>query len=163
GETLIKTGSNLQVDAGSSVYIKAGMTVIIEAGAQISLKAGGSFIDIGPAGVSISGAMVLINSGGAAGSGTPVSKKSPQEPAVAKKAKSSSAGQVEKSKGAGYASSPQTWNKVTVSDKAAESGAPFYSPEAGATGGGSGGPASGGSAPPESGTTGGGSGGSGGY
>ena len=53
-----------------TVYIKGGMTVVIEAGLQLSLKAGGNFIDIGPTGVSISGTMVLINSGGAAASGT---------------------------------------------------------------------------------------------
>jgi len=51
--------------------------VIIEAGMQISLIGAGGFIDIGPAGVTIQGTMVNINSGGAAGSG---SGSSPTEP-----------------------------------------------------------------------------------
>ncbi|HET7101135.1 MAG TPA: hypothetical protein VFJ52_08295, partial [Terriglobia bacterium] len=38
------------------------------------------FVDIGPAGVSISGTMVLINSGGAAGSGPGANTQSPSSP-----------------------------------------------------------------------------------
>jgi type VI secretion system secreted protein VgrG len=68
------------MDAGMAVHIKGGMTVVIEGGMQVSLKAGPSFVDIGPAGVSISGPMVMINSGGAAGSG---SGSSPTAPAAA--------------------------------------------------------------------------------
>lgn len=65
-----KVSMNAALDAGMEVHIKAGMKVIIEAGTQISLKVGGNFVDIGPAGVTIVGTMVLINSGGAAGSGS---------------------------------------------------------------------------------------------
>ena len=57
-------------------------TVVIEAGTQISLKVGGNFVDIGPAGVTIVGTMVLINSGGSAGSG---SGSSPTAPDAAEK------------------------------------------------------------------------------
>jgi type VI secretion system secreted protein VgrG len=53
--------------------------VVIEA-AQVSLKAGSSFVDLGPSGVSISGTMVNINSGGAAGSGTAGQEASPGDP-----------------------------------------------------------------------------------
>ena len=56
------------------------MTVIIEAGMQLSLVGPGGFIDIGPAGVSIQGTMVLINSGGAAGSGPGANVSSPDSP-----------------------------------------------------------------------------------
>jgi type VI secretion system secreted protein VgrG len=63
------------------IHLKAGMKVIIEAGVQLSLKAPGGFIDIGPSGVSIQGIMVLINSGGAAGTG---SGSQPKEPAAPK-------------------------------------------------------------------------------
>ena len=73
-----KIGGNLILDVGAShsekantVYVKAGMTVVIEAGMQITLKVGGNFVDIGPAGVTIMGTMVLINSGGAPGVGVP--------------------------------------------------------------------------------------------
>ena len=52
--------------SSANVNLKGGMNVVLEAGTQISLKAGGSFITIGMAGVFIQGAMVMINSGGAA-------------------------------------------------------------------------------------------------
>ena len=60
------------------------MKVIIEAGVQLSLKGPGGFVDIGPSGVTIQGIMVMINSGGAAGSG---SGSSPVTPTDAKDAK----------------------------------------------------------------------------
>ncbi|MEO6804280.1 MAG: type VI secretion system tip protein TssI/VgrG [Granulicella sp.] len=65
-----KVGMNYAVDAGMEAYIKAGMTVVIEAGLELCLKGAGGSITIGPAGVSITGTMVLINSGGAPVSGT---------------------------------------------------------------------------------------------
>ncbi len=74
-----KVGQNYAVDSGMEIHLKAGMKVIIEAGLQISLKGPGGFIDIGPAGVSIQGTMVLINSGGAAGSGSGSSPVSPTD------------------------------------------------------------------------------------
>jgi type VI secretion system secreted protein VgrG len=51
---------------------------------QLSLKGPGGFIDIGPAGVTIQGNMVLINSGGAAGSASGSSPSSPDDAAEAK-------------------------------------------------------------------------------
>lgn len=91
-----KVGMKHAVDAGMEIHLKAGMKVIIEAGMQLSLKAGAGFIDIGPAGVAISGPLVMINSGGAAGSGggsSPDSAESaksaaPKEPVKADDAKS---------------------------------------------------------------------------
>jgi type VI secretion system secreted protein VgrG len=76
----IQVGSAYSMGAGQTIYINGGMTVVIEAGMQLSLKACGSFIDIGPSGVSISGTLVLINSGGAAGSGSAGSITSPSSP-----------------------------------------------------------------------------------
>ncbi len=75
-----KVGTNWGFEAGQAIHIKAGMTLVLEAGVQLSLKAGSNFIDIGPAGVSIQGTMVLINSGGAAGSGAGASPKKPKTP-----------------------------------------------------------------------------------
>lgn len=75
-----KVGGSHSEEAGQDIYIKAGMKVVIEAGMQITLKGPGGFVDIGPAGVTIQGTMVLINSGGAAGSGSPVGLVSPQAP-----------------------------------------------------------------------------------
>jgi type VI secretion system secreted protein VgrG len=47
---------------------------------------GGNFIDINPAGVFIQGTMVMINSGGAAGSGSGASPDTPKDPQEADKA-----------------------------------------------------------------------------
>ena len=77
-----KVGMNYSLDAGMQAYIKAGMSLVIEAGLELTIKAGGNFINIGPAGVSISGIMVLINSGGAAGSGSAGDVPSPASPTV---------------------------------------------------------------------------------
>lgn len=82
-----KIAQNYAVDSGQEVHIKGGMKVIIEAGMQLSLKGPGGFIDIGPSGVAIQGTMVLINSGGAAGSGSGSSPQSPAAPKDAKTAK----------------------------------------------------------------------------
>ena len=78
-----KAGANVAVDAGGSVHIKGALNVVIEAGVSITLKAGGGSVVIGPANVSITGAMVMINSGGGGGSGAgakPRKPKAPQEP-----------------------------------------------------------------------------------
>ena len=75
-----KSGQNYAHEAGMAIHLKAGMTMVLEAGTQLSLKVGGSFVDIGPSGVSISGPMVMINSGGAAGSGSGSSPTSPADP-----------------------------------------------------------------------------------
>ena len=76
----IKIGANIGAEGAQNVYIKGGTNVVIEAGTEITLKAGGSFITIGGPGVSIKGAMVNINSGGAAGSGTAPSPVAPTDP-----------------------------------------------------------------------------------
>ncbi len=80
GNADIKATSNAAVEASTNVHIKGGAVVVIEGGAQLSLKAGGSFIDIGASGVSIQGAMVNINTGGAAGSGNGAQAASPDTP-----------------------------------------------------------------------------------
>ena len=75
-----KSGQNYAHDAGMAIHLKAGMTMVLEAGTQLSLKVGGNFIDINPAGVSITGNIVMINSGGSAGSGGGSSPTSPDAP-----------------------------------------------------------------------------------
>jgi type VI secretion system secreted protein VgrG len=70
-----KVATKFAVDAGQEIHLKAGMKVVIEAGVQLTLKGPGGFVDIGPAGVTIQGNVVLINSGGAAGSGSGVSAR----------------------------------------------------------------------------------------
>jgi type VI secretion system secreted protein VgrG len=75
-----KVGQNYAMDAGMQVYIKAGQTVVIESGMELCLKGAGGFITIGPSGIAISGTMVMINSGGAAVSGSPPQLTDPGPP-----------------------------------------------------------------------------------
>jgi len=75
-----KVGSNYALDAGMGVHIKAGMSAVIEAGTNVTMKVGGNFVSISPAGVTISGTMVMINSGGAAGSGAGCTVDAPKPP-----------------------------------------------------------------------------------
>lgn len=78
-----KSGMNFAHEAGQMIHLKAGMTVVLEAGTELCLKVGGNFIDINASGVSIVGTMVMINSGGAAGSGcgsSPTDPADPQDP-----------------------------------------------------------------------------------
>jgi type VI secretion system secreted protein VgrG len=73
-------GQNLSVSAGQQVYLSGGMNVVIEAGMSLTLLGPGGFITINEAGIAIQGMMVLINSGGAPGSGSPPSPTPPQSP-----------------------------------------------------------------------------------
>jgi type VI secretion system secreted protein VgrG len=80
-----KAGMNIATEAGMAIHIKAGMTCVIEAGASLTIKVGGSYVNISPAGVAITGPMVLINSGGAAGAGSGCSPTPPVAPKEADK------------------------------------------------------------------------------
>lgn len=80
GDQQEKVHQKHALDAGMEIHLKAGMKVVIEAGAQLTIKGPGGFVDIGPAGVTIQGTMVKINSGGAAGSGSGLSPKEPDVP-----------------------------------------------------------------------------------
>ncbi len=79
-----KVGMKHAVEAGQEIHLKAGMTVVIEAGVQLTLKAAGGFVDIGPAGVTIQGTLVNINSGGAPGVGSGSAPTAPQDAHEAK-------------------------------------------------------------------------------
>jgi type VI secretion system secreted protein VgrG len=81
----IKSGPNMGLEAQSNVYVK-GMAVVVEGATQVSIKVGGNFIDINSGMVSIKGSMVMINSGGAAGSGTAPNPLAPTAPTDAKDA-----------------------------------------------------------------------------
>ncbi len=75
-----KVGMNSAVDAGMEIHLKSGMNVVIEAGVSLTLKVGGNFVNISPAGVAIQGTLVMINSGGAAGSGGGAKPQAPEAP-----------------------------------------------------------------------------------
>jgi type VI secretion system secreted protein VgrG len=93
----LTVGSELDIDVGrtakfsvaNSVHIK-GMGVVIDGGTQLTIKAGGSFVTLGPEGVSLKGAMVMINSGGSAGTARSANRASlakPKKPAKNKENK----------------------------------------------------------------------------
>jgi len=86
GENLYeKSGQNYAHQAGTMIHLKGGMQVVIEAGTMLTLMVGGNSVVINSAGVSITGTMVMINSGGGAGSGcgsSPTSPTSPSSPAT---------------------------------------------------------------------------------
>lgn len=75
-----KSGMNWAHEANMEIHLKAGMNVVIEAGLELTIQASGNFINIGPAGIAIQGTLVLINSGGAAGSGSASSPTDPKAP-----------------------------------------------------------------------------------
>jgi len=120
-----KAGIKHALEAGTEIHLKAGMNIVLEAGMSITLKAGGGFIVVGPAGVTISGTPVLINSGGAAGAGSGCSPAYPIEPKEADTAEPGEKAELPPPKrverGAASASSAQ---KKTL-QQAAQSGTPF--------------------------------------
>jgi len=118
-----KVGMKHALQAGQEIHLKAGMNVVIEAGMSITLKAGGGFVVVGPAGVTISGTPVLINSGGSAGSGSGCSPEAPKAP---KEAADDKAGAVNEAGPAGRPPKPTTYGpSATVLKMAAQNGTPF--------------------------------------
>jgi type VI secretion system secreted protein VgrG len=83
-----KAQGKIALDAGTEIHLKAGMSSTIEAGTSLTLKVGGNFININSGGIFIKGSMVMINSGGAAGSGSGASPNPPKDPLEAVKAES---------------------------------------------------------------------------
>jgi type VI secretion system secreted protein VgrG len=74
------TSASYAMKTDTTIHLNAGMSAVIEAGVDLTLKVGSNFIDINPAGVFITGTMVFINSGGAAGSAPDASPQSPDSP-----------------------------------------------------------------------------------
>jgi type VI secretion system secreted protein VgrG len=70
-------GKRIALSAGKEVHVKGGMSLVLEAGVEITIKAGGSFITVGPSGVSLSGAAIQLNGGGSPGSGSGCSPNGP--------------------------------------------------------------------------------------
>jgi type VI secretion system secreted protein VgrG len=82
-----KVGMKYGMDAGTEIHLKAGLNLVIESGMSLTLKVGGNFINLSPAGIAMTGTMVLINSGGAAGTGSGSSPHPPKDPTEADNAK----------------------------------------------------------------------------
>lgn len=118
-----KVGTKFALQAGTEIHLKAGMNAVIEAGMSITLKAGGGFVVIGPTGVTISGTPVLINSGGAAGSGSGSSPQTPKNPLEADKAEPGQKPELPKPK---RPPKPATYSpSALVMKQAAQNGTPF--------------------------------------
>jgi type VI secretion system secreted protein VgrG len=81
-----KVGMKHALDAGQEIHLKAGLNLVIEAGTSLTLKVGGNFINLSPAGISIQGTMLMLNSGGSAGAGSGSSPTAPKVPTEADKA-----------------------------------------------------------------------------
>lgn len=83
GAVAEKFGANHSEDTSGDIYLKAGANIVLEAGAAITLKVGGNFVTINSSGIFIKGTMVMINSGGAALSGSAGSLVAPMKPQIA--------------------------------------------------------------------------------
>ena len=81
----VKVGTGQFVEAGNEIHLKAGVKIVLEAGAELTLNAGGSFIKLDASGITLSGAMVKINSGGSPGTGSGIAIKLPLQPGMADK------------------------------------------------------------------------------
>ncbi len=81
-----KVGVKYALDAGTEIHLKSGVNLVLESGVSLTLKVGGSFINLNPAGVFIQGALLGLNSGGAAGSGSGSSPALPKPPMEADRA-----------------------------------------------------------------------------
>ncbi|WP_336366372.1 type VI secretion system Vgr family protein [Marinobacter sp. C2H3] len=75
-----RQGTSERIDAGTEIHHQAGLRLVIEAGADVTLKAGGSFVRLNPAGITVSGPTVRMNSGGGAGPGTAAAPRPPRLP-----------------------------------------------------------------------------------
>jgi type VI secretion system secreted protein VgrG len=78
-----KVGGTHALEAGKQIHLKAGTALVIEAKNDLTLKGPGGFIRIDGTGITISGTLVKINSGGSAGSGA---GSQPQTPELARDA-----------------------------------------------------------------------------
>jgi type VI secretion system secreted protein VgrG len=74
-----RCGQGWSSEVSGDAYLKA-TNIVLEATNAITVKVGGNFITIDPTGVTIQGSLVKINSGGAAGSGSPGTILAPQTP-----------------------------------------------------------------------------------
>lgn len=123
-----KAQQNYALDAGTEIHLKSGMNLVIESGSTLTLKVGGNFVNINSGGIFIKGSMVMINSGGAAGSGAGSSPTAPIDP---KEADSGQPGQQETGNGGSQSSQPAATAPAAPSpqaqtfSKAADTGKPF--------------------------------------
>ena len=83
----VKVGTGQFVEAGNEIHYYAGSKVVIDAGMELTASGGGSFLKLDPSGVTLSGATIKMNSGGAPGKGTGIQILGPMIPWAADKDK----------------------------------------------------------------------------
>jgi len=118
-----KAGIKYALQAGTEIHLKSGMNLVLETGTSLTLKVGGNFININPVGINIVGAMVFINSGGAAGAGAGSNPEAPKDP---KEADTAEPGMMSQPPPALPPQGPFSYSPAALIMKsAAASGAPF--------------------------------------
>jgi type VI secretion system secreted protein VgrG len=118
-----KVGMKYALDAGSEIHLKSGLNLVVESGTTLTLKVGDNFINLNPAGVFISGTMVMINSGGAAGSGA---GSSPQPPKVPSEADTAQPGEMVQLPPPKRPPTPTVYSPAAlILKEAAQNGTPF--------------------------------------
>ncbi len=83
GSNAVQVGGSYSISITGAAYYESGSTLVIQASTGITLSGPGGFITISEAGISISGTLVLINSGGMAipGMAGPLTPpEAPQDP-----------------------------------------------------------------------------------
>jgi len=79
----LKIGAGQFIEAGNEIHYYAGSKVVIDAGMELTASGGGSFLKLDPSGVTLSGATIRMNSGGAAGKGSGLKILAPVMPWLA--------------------------------------------------------------------------------
>ena len=80
GDIHIKAAGKIFLEAGMEIHLKAGMKIVIDSGMGVTMKGAGGFVKADPAGATIQGTMVLINSGGMADMVSPAQPDAPNDP-----------------------------------------------------------------------------------
>ena len=76
----VKIGTGQFVEAGNEIHYYAGSKVVIDAGMELTASGGGSFLKLDPSGVTLNGATIKMNSGGAPGIGSGLKTLAPVIP-----------------------------------------------------------------------------------
>ncbi|MCC6076011.1 type VI secretion system tip protein TssI/VgrG, partial [Pseudomonas sp. GCM10022188] len=78
----VKVGQGQLTEAGQEIHYYAGSKVVIDAGMELTAVGGGSWLKLDSSGASLSGATIMINSGGASGSGSGLQIVGPRLPGM---------------------------------------------------------------------------------
>lgn len=80
GEIQVRARGNFGLQCDDDMHVLAGDRMVIESSTDLTLKAGSSFVRIDAGGITLSGKMIRLNSGGSAGIGRGVSVDAPLAP-----------------------------------------------------------------------------------